>query len=291
MNLLFQAALEARTVIAAPLRSVTMARLRQQQAAPLLVPFYHRVANQHCNDWTISQRDFLRHVDYCQQHCELIDLAEIQRRVQSGISPQTAVSFTFDDGYAENCDFALPLLVERQIPCTYFVTTAHVRNQHPFPHDVQAGVALAVNTVRQLRELSQAGIEIGLHTRNHVDFSRLHRASDVRREIVEAKDELEQMIGKAVRYFAFPFGLPPQLTRLAIETVYEAGLWGFCSAFGGYNLIGRDAFHLRRFHGDREFARFRNWLSYDPSKTKREPQVDYTLPEVGTPLRNQTSRK
>jgi peptidoglycan/xylan/chitin deacetylase (PgdA/CDA1 family) len=283
MNPLHHALLEARVAITAPYRRARLERMSVQGAAPISVPFYHRVADSHPNDWTISTDQFRIHVEHCRDNFDLIDLAEVQRRIRASDSPRPSVSFTFDDGYAENSEFALPLLIEHRVPCTYFVATAHVRQQSPFPHDVQAGVHLAVNSVRQLREASAAGIEIGLHTRNHVDFAAVTDAATVRREIIEAKDELEQMIGCAVRYFAFPYGLPQQLTGAAIEAVGEAGLLGFCSAFGGYNLVGRDAFHIRRFHGDPQFARLRNWLSFDRSKVWKEPQVRYALPAAAAP--------
>ena len=282
VNTLVQTALRARNVIAAPLRRSRIARMTEHLAAPMTILFYHRVADSHPNDWTISRNEFRRQVDYCRQHFELIDLAEVQRRVASADSPISAVSFTFDDGYAENCEFALPLLAEYGVPCTYFVATGNVRHQTPFPHDAAAGCPLPVNTVAQLREAAESGIEIGLHTRNHVDFSRVHDPREIRTEIIEAKDELEQMIGLPVRFFAFPYGLPEQLTQAAIEIVQEAGLRGFCSAFGGYNLVGQDAFHLRRAHGDPEWSRFQNWLSFDVSKVRLEPEVRYFLPPASS---------
>lgn len=277
MNPLYHALLDARVAVVAPYRRARLDRMCEKGDAPVLVPFYHRVADSRPNDWTISTEQFQLHVDHCREHFDLIDLAEVQRRIRTSDSPRPAVSFTFDDGYAENSEFALPLLIENRVPCTYFVATAHIRQQHPFPHDTRAGIPLPVNTLGQLREASEAGIEIGLHTRNHVDFSLINDPLTVRREIVEAKDELEQMIGCPVRYFAFPYGLPQQLTPPAIDAVVEAGLLGFCSAFGGYNLVGRDEFHIRRFHGDRQFARLRNWLSFDSSKVWREPVVRYAL--------------
>jgi peptidoglycan/xylan/chitin deacetylase (PgdA/CDA1 family) len=188
------------------------------------------------------------------------------------------VSITFDDGYRDNCEFALPMLMERNIPCTYFVSTQHVIGQIPFAHDVAQGQTLAVNTPQDLRRLADAGVEMGCHTRSHVDFSKVHDFKMVRREIVDAKQELEQIIGQAVRYFAFPFGLPAQLTQAAIEVIHEAGFDGFCSAFGGYNLVGRDSFHIRRCHADPEFARLKNWLTFDRRKSAREPSIRYFLP-------------
>lgn len=275
MNIFLRTALAARASLAAPIRRARLKQLAARGRAPVSVLFYHRVSDEHPNCWTISRDIFRRHVDYCCRHMDLIDLAEVQRRVGGDHSSSPAVSFTFDDGYAENCDFALPLLIDRQIPCTYFVTTSHVRNRAPFLHDTRAGIPLKVNTVAQIREAANNGVEIGCHARTHFDFSRAREMKVIRREIVDAKDELEQMIGKPVRYFAFPYGLPAHLTPEAIDVIQDAGFVGFCSAFGGYNLPGRDAFHIRRCHGDPEFSRFVNWLSFDPRKLRNEPTVSY----------------
>lgn len=278
MNPLTHAAFQARLKLAAPIRAARMRAMMEVSEAPISAMFYHRVADTHPNDWTISKEKFQQQVDYCHCNFEMIDLAEVQRRVQSRDSCSAAASITFDDGYSDNCDFALPLLIERGIPCTYFVSTENVLSQVPFPHDSESGVLLKTNTVEQLREFSDAGIEIGCHTRTHIDFSRVQDPTIVRREIIDAKCELEQMIGRAVRFFAFPYGMPQQLTQMAIEAVYEAGFQGFCSAFGGYNLVGQDAFHLRRFHCDQEFNRFANWLSFDTRKVRMQPAVRYFLP-------------
>ncbi len=277
-QLLRKFASQIRLAAAAPSRRAHLRQLCLSQKAPLMVLFYHRVADSHTNDWTISRQAFRRHVEFCRSHCELIALDELQRRVLDSHSPRPTMTFTFDDGYRENCEFAIPLLLEYKIPCVYFATIDNAVNQKPFQHDQKSGVPLPVNTIAELREMADQGIEIGLHTYSHVDFSRVRSAAAIRREIIDAKDQLEQLIGHAVRYFAFPYGMPAQLTQAAIEGVHEAGLSGFCSAYGGYNLPGRDAFHIRRFHGDPEFYRFKNWLSFDRRKVRCEPRVRYFLP-------------
>ena len=278
MNSLQLAALKAYTMVATPIRHARLRALSAQSTSPISVLFYHRVSDDRPTAWTLSRHDFQRQIDYCYENFELIDLGEVQRRIRDQDSCTPAASITFDDGYRDNSDFALPLLIERGIPCTYFVTTSNIQSQSVFPHDKQSGLRLAVNTVAQIREASDAGIEIGCHTRHHVDFSRVQDPNVVRHEIIDAKDELEQMIGKAVRFFAFPYGLPRQLTQIAIETVHLAGFDGFCSAYGGYNVVGRDVFHIRRIHGDAEFVRFVNWLSFDQRKLRNEPEVRYFLP-------------
>ncbi len=280
MQSMMLTALKIHSTLAAPVRRSRLRRSVKAGIAPISVSFYHRVADCNPNGWTIGCEEFRHQIDHCQEYFELIGLDEVQRRVRDFDSRSAALSITFDDGYRDNSDFAIPLLVERGIPCTYFVTTSNVRDQIPFEHDKRLRQPLPVNSVKQIREMSDAGIEIGCHTRHHVDFSTIHDRARIEDEVIRAKGELEQMIGRPVRYFAFPFGMPGQLTQAAIEVVSEAGFAGFCSAFGAYNLVGRDSFHIRRFHGDPEFARLQNWLSIDPRKVRKEPTICYSLPNT-----------
>ena len=272
--------ISARNVVVAHSRRRRIDALAQQGLVPHFAAFYHRVADTHPNGWTLSRDGFRRHLDYFQSIGTVVDLAEAQRRVRCANSIDRSITITFDDGYADNLDFAIPEILDRKIPCTYFVTTQNFLKNLPFAHDVKEGVSLAVHNAKQIRELSDAGIEIGCHTRNHVDFANVTNPAEIDSEIRIAKDELEQIIGRRVRYFAFPFGLEPQLTDPAIQSVHQAGFDGFCSAYGGYNLIGRDDFHLRRFHGDPEFPRLANWLSFDERKVRHEPSVCYDLRPV-----------
>ena len=55
---------------------------------------------------------------------------------------------------------------------------------------------------------------------------------------------------------------------------YEAGYRGVCSAYGGYNFPGDDPFHLKRFHADEQFIRFKNWMTIDPRKLRMHEDFD-----------------
>ena len=134
---------------------------------PVSILFYHRVADDDPNPWTISCDGFKRQIDWLASHFDLVSLEEAQRRINSGFNDRPTVSITFDDGYADNTVFALPLLIKRQIPVTYFVTTKHTIEGTPFSHDVQNGRTLYPNSGETLRAMADAGVEIGGHTRNH----------------------------------------------------------------------------------------------------------------------------
>jgi peptidoglycan/xylan/chitin deacetylase (PgdA/CDA1 family) len=245
---------------------------------PISILFYHRVAED-MNPWTIRFKDFERQIDWLQDHFEFVSLADAQERLANGFNDEPCVSMTFDDGYAENCMQAIPLLLERRIPFTYFVTWQNVRDQIPFPHDVARGRPLPVNTVDSIRALAEMDVEIGSHTMTHPDIAKLSDPADLQREIVESKAQIEAAIGKPVRYFAFPYGLKRNLTSAAFELGRRAGYRGLCSAYGGYNHVGANPFHLQRFHGDPDLEYLKTWLDFDPRVRRIVPFKYVPTPE------------
>ena len=249
-----------------PLRWIVRRRLAAARKMPLSVLFYHRVADNHPNAWSISNAEFQHQMRWIRKNFDIVSLEEIQRCVASGENPRPAVAITFDDGYAENCDQAIPYLIENEIPCTYFVSLGFVEDQKPFPHDVEAGRPLPVNTPEQLREMAAAGVEIGAHTRTHCDINKVSEPDHLVDEIVTATNQLSQMVRQPIRYFAFPFGQLDNLSAAAVKLLRQNGMKGYCSAFGSYNVPGESSFHLHRIHGDPEFIRLKNWLTIDPKK-------------------------
>lgn len=280
MNSTKQLALHAYYQATLPLRWRANAVAARDATAPVMVLFYHRVADVNPNEWTMSRKTFAKQIRWLQANFDLVSLPEAQQRLRGGNS-RAAVSITFDDGYAENCDFAMPLLAEQGIPCTYFVTLDNVTNNTPFAHDVKAGVPLPVNSIEQLRDLAEAGVEIGAHTRTHPDLGAIANEDQLYDEVVRSADELQDSLAKPVRYFAFPFGLHANLNARAFHMARDAGFEAVCSAYGGYNFPGDDAFHLQRIHADPQMLRLKNWLTVDPRKLRSVRRFEYlALPQA-----------
>jgi len=251
-----------------PIRSAKVRQLKSQGKLPIALLYYHRVADTHLNDWTITQQGFREHLDWLQANFDLVSLAECQRRIASGFNDRPTVAITFDDGYAENSEYALPLLLERRVPFTYFVTLGHVLEQRPFEHDCRLGQPLPVDSFETIRALSAIGVDIGCHTFTHPDCGTLSEVQ-LARELVDSGKELEDLIGHPVPHFAFPFGQRENLSRRAFELCREHGYRAVCSAYGGMNSVGGDVFHIQRIHGDPSLARIRNWLSYSGSQMNK----------------------
>jgi peptidoglycan/xylan/chitin deacetylase (PgdA/CDA1 family) len=259
-----------------PLRGLSVRSMKRRGKVPIFILFYHRVSNEQLNDWTITVKKFAKQMKWLQKNFDVVDLEECQRRISSGYNDRPTVAITFDDGYSENGEFAIPYLVENRIPATYFVTTDNTLGQTPFPHDVQRNEPLATDDVDSLRLYASAGIEIGAHTRTHPSMSDVVEPEQIVDEVITSTRELEAAIGKKIRYFAFPFGKPVNMNPIVFHLLKECGFLGVCSAFGGWNEIDGDAFHLQRIHGDPVFARIGNALTYDP-RVGRIPPYDYSI--------------
>ena len=256
--------------------------------APVIVLFYHRVADDRATDWTCTNRTFARQMRWLAARFDMVSLAEAQQRIRSGNNCRPSVSITFDDGYAENCRQALPLLIRERIPCTYFVASQYIFNGEPFPHDLALRKRYAPNSLDQLKELAAAGIEIGAHSRSHADLGKISDPTRLYDEVVAAGEELQAAIGRPVRYFAFPYGQHENLNPAVFQMAYEAGYEAVCSAYGGFNFPGDDAFHLQRIHGDADMIRLKNWATVDPRK-KQTRRYAYESPDRSGSLAGATT--
>ncbi|MCA9161568.1 MAG: polysaccharide deacetylase family protein [Planctomycetales bacterium] len=241
--------------------------------SPVMLLFYHRVADEHPNPWTISNQEFERQVSWLRKHFDLVSLSEGQRRLREG-NHRPAISVTFDDGYSDNCQRALPFLIKQEIPFTYFVSSHYVESGEPFPHDVAAGKSLRPNTPDEIRALAEAGVEIGGHTRTHADLGQIRNPKRLYDEVIGGAEALAEMARTNIRYFAFPYGQYRNLSHAACDMLREHNFAGVCSAYGGYNFPGDDPFHLQRLHGDPCMMRIKNWTTVDPRK-RRVPRVSF----------------
>jgi peptidoglycan/xylan/chitin deacetylase (PgdA/CDA1 family) len=260
-----------------PYRTLRNRRLFAAGEAPVIALYYHRVADDAANPWTTSNAEFKRHMVWLAKRFEFISLAEAQQRIRSKRSETPAVTITFDDGYADNSDQALPYLIEHKIPFTYFVTSDAVLLGKPFEHDLAMGNQLWTNSLEEIVALAEAGVEIGAHTRTHANLGAISDEEQLIDEVVRASEELQAAMPTPLRYFAFPFGMYPNLNARVYDLAHSAGFEGVCSAYGGYNFPGDDAFHIQRIGADGPLVRIKNAATLDPLRYMNTPRYSYDL--------------
>jgi len=126
-----------------------------------------------------------------------------------------AAALTFDDGYADNLEHGVPALASEGAVGTVYVVVSQIGAA-----DGRFGGAARMLTLAELRDLQAAGWEIGSHTLSHPRLSDLDEAAQ-RREILESKARLEDLLGTPVGSLAYPYGLYDATTlRVAEEAGY-----------------------------------------------------------------------
>lgn len=107
-------------------------------------------------------------------------------------------------------------------------------------------------------------IDVGAHTVSHPQLGSM--PLDVQRdEIVGGKVQLEQLFGRSIRLFAYPFGRSCDYTADTVSLGREANYDAACSNFSGVVRPGTDRWQLPRFQvhdwdGDEFLQRLELWL-------------------------------
>jgi peptidoglycan/xylan/chitin deacetylase (PgdA/CDA1 family) len=91
----------------------------------LLILMYHRVLPRPdpMRPGEIDACTFDRHVSVLARYYHVLTLAEAARQLRTRSLRRRAVCITFDDGYADNAELALPILRRWRVPATFFVAT------------------------------------------------------------------------------------------------------------------------------------------------------------------------
>ena len=74
----------------------------------------------------VSTEVFEAHMSYLARHYKVVGMDELSRHLESGDSTEAVVGITFDDGYLDNYECALPILKRYNLPATIFLTTGHI---------------------------------------------------------------------------------------------------------------------------------------------------------------------
>jgi peptidoglycan/xylan/chitin deacetylase (PgdA/CDA1 family) len=152
------------------------------------------------------------------------------------------VVVTFDDGFDKTHRHALPVMEKLGIRSIHFLVADLLGRFNAW--DIAKGdVRERLMDKSQVEEWIAAGHEIGAHTRTHPFLTRIP-AKAAREEIAGGKKKLEDLFGRPVRHFCYPFGDWNEEIR---GMVAEAGYASACTVEPGIVSAGADPFALSRF--------------------------------------------
>ncbi|MEJ7761110.1 MAG: polysaccharide deacetylase family protein [Gemmatimonadaceae bacterium] len=119
----------------------------------------------------------------------------------------TAVALTFDDGFRNFDDVALPVLREYGFPASLFVVPGNVGKTNAWSGSERSpGIpTLPLLDWAGIARAAGHGIEIGAHSRSHPFLSRI-TPSRLHDEIVGAGDDIDAELGIRPQSFCYPYG-------------------------------------------------------------------------------------
>jgi peptidoglycan/xylan/chitin deacetylase (PgdA/CDA1 family) len=140
------------------------------------------------------------------------------------------VGLTFDDGYTNVLETALPVLRRHGFGATAYIISDRLGGTNEWDE----GPTWRLMTGGQVRELAAAGIEIGSHAATHV---RLAGASPAQltAEVSESRASLNALLGTDIRGFAYPYGSMDAEARRAVR---DAGYEYACAVEASLPEIG-----------------------------------------------------
>ncbi|RLK51653.1 polysaccharide deacetylase [Alkalispirillum mobile] len=242
------------------------------------------------------------------RHFNPLPLPEAVQRLREGTLPPRAACVTFDDGYADNAEVALPILQSVGVPATFFIAVGYLnggrmfndtlietvrrlpagevdltpeglgrravatdsdrvalckaligqfkyrepaaRNREVEALPARLGIQLPEDLMMrddQVRQLADAGMEIGGHTVSHPILAR-QAPDEARREIGGGREALEKLLGRPVRLFAYPNGRPGKdYAAEHVAMVRECGYEAAVSTAVGAADPSADPYQLPRF--------------------------------------------
>lgn len=131
----------------------------------------------------------------------VLPLDEAVQRLAQGDLPARAAVLTFDDGYADNHDVALPLLRRHGLPCSFFIATGFLDGGRMWNDTLIESVRHSGVAQLDLRGVADAqGHDIGRH--------------DLPAHLAERRPLLEMLISR-VKY------LPPQARLACVAAVAQ----------------------------------------------------------------------
>ncbi len=211
----------------------------QSRVVRVPILMYHRIsvpppgADRYRRDLSVPPEVFRAQLLYLKaQGYQTVSLLDLVYALTRGTPlPPKPIIITFDDGYRDNYENAFPILREVGFTGTFFVVTSLVDQGHP-----------AYMTWEQLREMRAAGMEIGAHSRDHVEL-RGRSLDYLVWQVLGASQAIEAQLGFRPYAFSYPSGA---YDDLAVQVVRSAHFWAAVTTRGGITHRTEDLLTLKR---------------------------------------------
>lgn len=189
---------------------------------------YHSVTCGWDDPVSVEPDDFARQCALLAASRTVVPLAAVRDRLAAGqaLPPRTTV-LTFDDGFADFAEWAVPIMLRHGLPAAMYIVAGSVTPAGVpvnWIRGMDAKDAPPLLDVEQIRELHRQGWEIGSHSLAHRDLPTLSEG-ECRDDLRQSRELLSDLLGAPVDTLAYPFGNhAPHVRRAAEHAGYALAL-------------------------------------------------------------------
>jgi peptidoglycan/xylan/chitin deacetylase (PgdA/CDA1 family) len=171
---------------------------------PILI-YHHVVPGGGSPVLYVTPGGFEQQLQYLQSNgYQSISFADLANCLEYGAPlPERPVILSFDDGWANQYQYAFPLLQKYGFTGTFYVVSGYIDHQN-------------FMTTEQLKTMMAAGMVIGGHSRTHPTLAGIGSAR-LQDEVAGSKAWLEDRLGVAIDTFAYPYGSYSAATVAAVK--------------------------------------------------------------------------
>lgn len=213
----------------------TLIRKRVLKKYISTVLMYHRIRDDNKDlDISVTTRTFDRQMDYLKTHSDVVSLDTLIGNMKKKPSTKMdSFAITFDDGYSDNYSNAYFVLKKYKLPATIFLITREI------------GKNADMLNVDEIKKMENERITFGSHTANHQVLSKVSEEIATK-EIVKSKSDMEAILNKKVKFFAYPKGKKHHFNVVIKTFVKNAGYEAAFTTENGQINEESDLFELKR---------------------------------------------
>lgn len=236
-------------VRAAAIAGLSLTRSPTRDTGWVRFPYYHHVFDD-------ERAGFVRQLRYFKNIGDIVSIDDAVAMI-SGDEPIDGryICITFDDGFKNWIENALPILVEADAVAAFFVAAGFIGTDPV--EDAERLLGFYDDGTRLMeflnwddcRRMAEAGMTVGSHSVGHVHLMDLDDAG-AERELLQSKEMIEAGTGRPCKHFCCPFGRagidydPARHPAMAERLGYAS----FLTGHRGVNRAGGSAFDIKRDH-------------------------------------------
>ena len=207
---------------------------------PILM--YHRIADIPGDRNALPVEKFREQLHYLKSNgFHTITLAMLYEHYTKGSAlPPKSVLLTFDDGYKDNYEAALPLLLEYGLQAVIFPIGNWIGKENKWENFHKQPTTTM--DFAELKKWQESGMDIASHTMNH-PFLAYSSLDDISIELKDSKALLGKAFQRPVDWLCYPYG---NFNKEVIAAAKSAGYKGALAIFDGVPLKRRNIFALPR---------------------------------------------